>query len=78
MHNGSFNSLNQVLVHYGNIRIDPRNNNLDRRLTFNGTGQKLNLNVQDVNALVSFLKTLSGSRIFSDPKCGNPFMGDSH
>ena len=74
MHNGSFSSLNQVLAHYGNIRVDSRNNNLDRRLMINGNGQKLNLTNQEITALISFLKTLSGNKVFTDPKWSNPFL----
>lgn len=74
MYNGSFSSLNQVLAHYGNIRVDSRNNNLDRRLMINGNGQKLNLTNQEITALISFLKTLSGNKVFKDPKWSNLFL----
>ena len=74
MHNGNFTSLGQVIAHYGNINITPGNTNLDKRLTPNGFGQKLNLTVTELNALVSFLQTLSGNAVYTDPRWSNPFL----
>lgn len=74
MHNGGFSNMNQVLAHYANLRIDPANNNIDRRLVINGNGQKLNLTNQEIGALVSFLKTLTGNAVFNDSRWSNPFI----
>jgi 1-aminocyclopropane-1-carboxylate deaminase len=50
-----------------------KNNNLDNRLKPNNIGQQLNLNAQEVNAVEAFLKTLSGSDVFTNKKWSNPF-----
>jgi cytochrome c peroxidase len=34
----------------------------------------LNLTNQEITALISFLKTLSGNKVFTDPKWSNPFL----
>jgi cytochrome c peroxidase len=73
MHNGIFTSLQTVIGHYGNITIAPGNNRLAPRLTPNGIGQKLNLTATEVNDVIAFLKTLSGTNVYSDVKWGSPF-----
>lgn len=73
MHNGEFTSLLQVINHYNQITIDPNNTNLDNRLRNGGTGQNLNLTDNEKNALVAFLKTLSGSDIYTNSKWSDPF-----
>jgi cytochrome c peroxidase len=74
MHTGAFNSIQQVIGHYGNITIAPGNNNLDPRLRPNGVGQSLQLTAPEVNAVVAFIRTLSGQNIYTDKKWGNPFL----
>jgi cytochrome c peroxidase len=74
MHNGAVTNLPAVLAHYNDITIAPGNNNLDPRLRPNGAGQKLNLTTQEVDAVVSFLRTLSGTSVYTDVKWGNPFL----
>lgn len=73
MHTGNFTTLQNVIGHYGNINIAPRNTNLDPRLTPNGFGQQLNLTATEVNALIAFIKTLSGTNVYIDPKWSSPF-----
>lgn len=80
MHDGSFTTLRQVIDHYNDIMITPGNNNLDRRLRGggpgmgpNGNGQSLQLSEVEKNALESFLRTLSGSMVYTDPKWSDPF-----
>ena len=73
MHTGVFTSLQNVIGHYGNINSAPGNTNLDPKLSPNGFGQQLNLTAPEVNALMAFLKTLSGSNVYVDSKWGNPF-----
>ena len=68
MHTGGL-SMEQVLDHYNNIPNGQGNNNLDRRLR----GQRLNMTTQEREDLIAFLKTLSGTRIYQDPKLANPF-----
>ncbi len=73
MHTGSFATLQNVIGHYGNITIAPRNTNLDPRLTPGGIGQQLNFQPGEVNALIAFIKTLSGTNVYIDPKWSSPF-----
>ncbi len=73
MHTGVITSLQQAIGHYGTINIAPGNTNLDPRLTPNGFGQQLNLTASEVNALIAFLKTLSGTNIYVDAKWSSPF-----
>ncbi|GAA4318743.1 cytochrome-c peroxidase [Flaviaesturariibacter amylovorans] len=73
MHTGAFTSLQQVLNHYGNIPAVAGNNNLDPRLRPGGNPQRLNLTAAEVTAVVAFLRTLSGTNVYTDPKWSDPF-----
>ncbi|MGL2966131.1 cytochrome-c peroxidase [Flavobacterium sp. XGLA_31] len=74
MHTGVFTDLQTVIGHYGNINIAPGNAvALDPKLRPGGNGQKLNLTAQEVNAMMAFLKTLSGTNVYIDAKWSNPF-----
>ena len=74
MHTGVITSLQAAIGHYGNLTTSAQNNsNLDHRLKPNGLGQQLNLNATEVNAVIAFLKTLSGSDVYTNEKWANPF-----
>lgn len=73
MHTGIISSLQAAIGHYGTINIAPGNTNLDPRLRPNGIGQKLNLNATEVDALIAFLRTLSGTNVYVDAKWSTPF-----
>lgn len=73
MHTGVIKTVQAVIGHYGTINIAPGNNNLDPRLTPNGFGQQLNLTAPEVNAVVAFVSTLSGTNVYTDTKWSNPF-----
>lgn len=73
MHTGAITTLQVAIGHYGTINIAPGNTNLDPRLTPNGFGQHLNLTAPEVNAVIAFLKTLSGNNVYSDSKWSSPF-----
>ncbi|BDB57377.1 cytochrome-c peroxidase [Flavobacterium ammonificans] len=73
MHTGSFATLQNVIGHYGNINLAPGNSNLDPRLRPNGYGQQLNITATEVNALTAFIKTLTGTNVYVDPKWSSPF-----
>ena len=73
MHTGVITTLQAAIGHYGNINANPNNARLDPKLKPNGIGQKLNFNAQEVNALIAFLRTLTGKNIYTDPKWSNPF-----
>ena len=53
-------------AHRGNNRLYPR-------LRHNGVGQRLNLWAQEINNVVAFLQTLSGTSVYTDQKWSNPF-----
>lgn len=83
MHDGSFASFEEVLAHYNDIENDPDNDNLDNRLrgrgrngnrNGNGNGQNLNLSDQEVSAIIAFVKTLSGSNVYTDERWSDPFI----
>lgn len=73
MHTGVITSLQQAIGHYGTINIAPGNTNLDPRLRPGGNGQQLNLTATEVNAVVAFLRTLSGTDVYTNTKWSNPF-----
>lgn len=73
MHSGIISTLQNVLDHYGLMNVATANTNLDPRLVPNGFGQNLNMNSQEIANVISFLKTLSGSNVYTDPKWSNPF-----
>lgn len=74
MHTGVITTLQAAIGHYGTINIAPGNTNLDPRLTPGGFGQQLNLNATEVNAVIAFLRTLSGTDVYTNTKWSNPFI----
>ena len=73
MHTGNLLTLQNAIGHYGTINLAPGNTNLDPRLRPNGFGQRLNFTGAEVNALIAFIKTLSGSNVYVDRKWSSPF-----
>ncbi len=73
MHTGNLGTLQNAVGHYNTINIAPGNTNLDPKLTPGGNGQQLNLSGAEMSAIVAFLKTLSGTNVYTDVKWGNPF-----
>jgi cytochrome c peroxidase len=77
MHNGNPTSLLEVINHYNQIQNDPANTNLDPRLTMpGGQTQSLNLTDAEKDALVAFLRTLTGNDVYTNEKWSNPFEDD--
>ncbi|MBV1922646.1 MAG: T9SS type A sorting domain-containing protein [Flavobacteriaceae bacterium] len=77
MHNGSFTSLIEVINHYNHIPNNPDNTQLDPRLTdANGDPQQLNLTEDQKQELIAFLKTLTGSDMYTNEKWSDPFDAD--
>jgi cytochrome c peroxidase len=74
MHTGTFTDLKSVIGHYGKINLAPGNTNLDPRLQPGGNGQQLNLTADEVNAVVAFIRTLSGTKLYQDVKWSDPFQ----
>ena len=73
MHNGAFEELIGVVNHYNEIDATG-NNNLDPRLRPGGNAQQLNMTLDEKNALVAFMETLTGEDIYTNPKWSNPFI----
>jgi cytochrome c peroxidase len=73
MHTAGISSLQAVIGHYGSINIAQGNTNLDPKLRPNGFGQQLHLTATEVNSLIAFLQTLSGTNVYVDEKWSSPF-----
>lgn len=75
MHTAVIKDLQAAIGHYGNLVNAANNNtNLDRRLKPNGTtGQQLHLTANEINAVIAFLKTLSGTDVYTNKKWSSPF-----
>lgn len=74
MHDGSRATLASVIDHYN--LIPANNTNLDPRLRRPGGLQNLNLTTNQKNDLAAFLRTLTGSAVYTDAKWSNPFNPD--
>jgi len=73
MHIGASNNLSTVIDHYNTINR-AGNDNLDPRLMRNGNGQRLNMTQQEKDAVIAFLRTLSGTNVYVDEKWSTPFL----
>ncbi len=73
MHTGVIGTLQAAIGHYGTINLAPGNTNLDPILRPNGFGQQLHLTAPEVNSVIAFLRTLSGTNVYVDAKWSNPF-----
>jgi cytochrome c peroxidase len=71
MHNGVFTTIEQALNHYNLVPQNPNNTNLDPRLQ--GPGGNLGLTIGEREAIAAFLKTLTGSDVYTNEKWSNPF-----
>lgn len=75
MHDASKTTLAAVIAHYNTIPSD--NTNLDNRLRRpGGNVQNLNLTAQQRSDLEAFLRTLTGSAVYTDPKWSSPFNAE--
>ena len=73
MHDGSLTTLLDVVNHYNAIPNNTNNTNLDNRLRAGGNTQMLNLTDNEKNAIIAFLKTLTGSDVYTNEKWSDPF-----
>lgn len=73
MHDGSLKTLLEVINHYNEIPNNSLNTDLDNRLRTGPNPQRLNLNDDEKNALIAFLKTLTGTDVYVNEKWSNPF-----
>ncbi len=64
-----------VLEHYNNI---PDNvDGLDRRLNPGGNPQNLAITEEEKNAIIAFIKTLSGNDVYTNEKWSDPFSSEN-
>lgn len=70
MHTGDMD-IDAALAHYNDIGTS--GNNIDRRL-IPGQPQQLALTTEEISALKAFLKSLSGSDVYTNPKWSDPFL----
>lgn len=77
MHDGSFATMEAVLGHYSSVTETPENNNLDNRLDGRrgpGGGRgNLDLSDQEIEAISAFIKTLTGTTVYTDDRWSDPF-----
>ena len=79
MHDGSFATFDEVLDHYNDITYDPAvNPNLDNRMRGGrqGQGQQLNITQEERDAVTAFIKTLTGSDVYTNERWSDPFDSD--
>ena len=72
MHDGGFATFEEVLRHYSTVGPTPENDNLDNRLDRGGGNR--NLNNQDIDAIIAFIQTLTGTEVYSDERWSDPFL----
>ena len=72
MHDGRFNTLEQVVDHY-NEKIQPATNLHHRLRDENGKPKRFHFSEADKKALVAFMKTLTDRQFVNDPRFSNPF-----
>ncbi|MGJ8697885.1 MAG: cytochrome-c peroxidase [Verrucomicrobiaceae bacterium] len=71
MHNGVFETIRGAIEHYNAV---PNVQGLDPRLGGGpGGGQRLNLSEQEKLDLEAFLRTLTGSAVYTDERWSSPF-----
>ncbi|SHJ39871.1 cytochrome-c peroxidase [Aquimarina spongiae] len=75
MHDASAVTMVAAIEHYNEIDATG-NTNLDNRLRGGpgANGQNLNLTQADILALEAFIKTLSGTNVYTDTKWSDPFV----
>lgn len=78
MHDAGKNGLvtiMDVINHYDSIKQD--NANIDPKLKPGGHLQRLRLTTQEKGQLIAFIRTLTGSDVYTNAKWSNPFVNDS-
>ncbi len=73
MHDASKTTIQAVLDHYNAIHLVAGNTNLDPKLRPGGQLQKLQLTMAEKSALTAFIKTLSGTAVYTDTRWSDPF-----
>ena len=71
MHDGSVQTVSQLIQELGFFNYDPRNTKLDTRIQEKDFS--LNITQKEKEDLIAFLKTLTGSNLYTDEKWSDPF-----
>ena len=72
MHTGSL-EFTTVIEHYNQVIADVNNTSVDARLNRGTTSVKLELTSGERKVLEAFVKTLTGSIVFTDMRWSSPF-----
>ena len=72
MHDGRFNTLDEVLDHYSHGMTNHPNLDTDLREA-NGSPKKFNFTKEEKNAMISFLNTLTSEEMIHSEEFSNPF-----
>jgi cytochrome c peroxidase len=72
MHDGRFNTLDDVLEHYSR-NIKPNNNLDDRLKNEDGSPISLNITSEDKKAIIAFLGSMTDYKMISNPNLSSPF-----
>ncbi|MDB4537385.1 hypothetical protein N9230_02090 [Akkermansiaceae bacterium] len=72
-HNGAVTEVDGIMAHYNFQEIDPENTNLDPRLTLEGLPLFLDVAPYEERQILAFLRTLSGSDVYTNEKWSDPF-----
>ncbi len=74
MHTGNFSGIGALIARYDSMSVQAQNTKLDPRLlSVTGQGQQLLITDEERSDLRQFLKTLTGSNVYTDPKWSDPF-----
>ena len=73
MHTGDFIEFKTVIEHYNEVIPDVNNNTLDLRLRRGPNRLQLELTATERTALEAFVKTLTGSNVYTDARWSDPF-----
>ena len=72
-HEGTANDIDGIMAHYNFQELDPENTNLDPRMTPDGAPLFLDISQTQKEQLLAFLRTLTGSDVYTNEKWSNPF-----
>lgn len=73
MHTGDFIEFQTVIEHYNEVIADVNNTTLDMRLRRGPNRLQLELTATERAALEAFVKTLTGSNVYTDARWSDPF-----
>jgi len=73
MHTGDFIEFQTVIEHYNEVIPAVNNNSLDLRLRRGPNRLQLELTATERTALEAFVKTLTGSNVYTDARWSDPF-----